>query len=182
MNKYVWCYIFCCELSNLLINLYNAGWMLEMAKKSTLRNARGQFYSASALSTLDRLVLDLLLSLNSIYNYIAAEMHNHIYTYLIVLSVCLMFQKERKAYEVVVHDGKLIYKQSGILVNSKEGSKSIFVLSTTRALYVGPKKKGQFQHSSFLSGGATTAAGRLVAHDGVLEVLTHPMPRKYIPH
>lgn len=93
-----------------------------------------------------------------------------------------MFQKERKAYEVVVHDGKLIYKQSGILVNSKEGSKSIFVLSTTRALYVGPKKKGQFQHSSFLSGGATTAAGRLVAHDGVLEVLTHPMPRKYIPH
>lgn len=109
-------------------------------------------------------------------------MHNHIYTYLIVLSVCLMFQKERKAYEVVVHDGKLIYKQSGILVNSKEGSKSIFVLSTTRALYVGPKKKGQFQHSSFLSGGATTAAGRLVAHDGVLEVLTHPMPLKYIPH
>ncbi|KAL6226711.1 hypothetical protein ACLB2K_000672 [Fragaria x ananassa] len=79
--------------------------------------------------------------------------------------------KERKAYEVVVHDGKLIYKQSGILVDSKEGSKSIFVLSTTRALYVGPKKKGQFQHSSFLSGGATTAAGRLVAHDGVLEAI-----------
>ncbi|XP_050388202.1 IQ domain-containing protein IQM1 [Argentina anserina] len=79
--------------------------------------------------------------------------------------------KERKAYEVVLHDGKLIYKQSGNLVNSTDDSKSIFVLSTTRALYVGQKKKGQFQHSSFLSGGATTAAGRLVAHDGVLEAI-----------
>lgn len=70
-----------------------------------------------------------------------------------------------------MEDGKLIYKQNGTLVNSTEGSKSIFVLSTTRALYVGQKKKGKFQHSSFLSGGATTAAGRLVAHDGILEVL-----------
>lgn len=57
-----------------------------------------------------------------------------------------------------------------MLVNTDEGSKWIFVLSTWRALYVGQKKKGVFQHSSFLSGGATTAAGRLVAHDGVLEV------------
>ena len=90
-----------------------------------------------------------------------------------------MFQKKRKAYEVVVHDGKLIYKQSGIPVNSDEGAKSIFVLSTTRALYVGKKKKGQFQHSSFLSGGATTAAGRLVAHNGILEVLNYPIPLNY---
>lgn len=52
-----------------------------------------------------------------------------------------------------------------------EGSKWIFVLSTSRNLYVGKKKKGEFQHSSFLSGGATMAAGRLVAHSGVLEVL-----------
>lgn len=51
-----------------------------------------------------------------------------------------------------------------------EGSKWIFVLSTSRALYVGQKKKGTFQHSSFLAGGATTAAGRLVAHAGILEV------------
>jgi hypothetical protein len=33
------------------------------------------------------------------------------------------------------------------------------------------KKKGSFQHSSFLSGAATTAAGRLVAKEGVLEVI-----------
>ena len=79
-------------------------------------------------------------------------------------------QKEREAYEVVVEDGKLKYRQSGMIVNTSEGSKWIFVLSTTRALYVGQKKKGAFQHSSFLAGGATTAAGRLVARDGVLEV------------
>lgn len=71
---------------------------------------------------------------------------------------------------MIIEDGKLVYRQSGILVNATEGSKWIFVLSTTRSLYVGQKKKGRFQHSSFLAGGAATAAGRLVAHDGILEV------------
>lgn len=66
--------------------------------------------------------------------------------------------------------GRLMYKKSGTYVQTEEGSKWIFVLSTSRCLYVGQKKKGLFQHSSFLAGGATTAAGRLVAHDGVLEV------------
>ncbi|XP_062091060.1 IQ domain-containing protein IQM1-like [Humulus lupulus] len=79
--------------------------------------------------------------------------------------------KEREGYEVIVEYGKLVYRQSGSPVNTVEGSKWIFVLSTTRSLYVGQKKKGTFQHSSFLSGGATTAAGRLVAHDGVLEAI-----------
>nr|DAD44384.1 TPA_asm: hypothetical protein HUJ06_002614 [Nelumbo nucifera] len=79
--------------------------------------------------------------------------------------------KEREAYEVIVDSGKLVYKQNGTLVDTIEGSKWIFVLSTSRALYVGQKKKGVFQHSSFLAGGATTAAGRLVAHNGVLEAI-----------
>lgn len=79
--------------------------------------------------------------------------------------------KEREAYEVFVEKGKLVYKQSGLFVQSTEGSKMIFVLSTSRTLYVGQKKKGRFQHSSFLAGGATTAAGRLVAHEGVLEAI-----------
>lgn len=73
---------------------------------------------------------------------------------------------------MIVVTGKLVYRQSGMPLNTDEDSKWIFVLSTSRALYVGQKKKGVFQHSSFLSGGATTAAGRLVAHDGVLEVPT----------
>ena len=82
----------------------------------------------------------------------------------------LRLQNERGEYEVVVESGKLVYKQTGMLLNTAEGTKWIFVLSTSRSLYVGKKKKGVFQHSSFLSGGATTAAGRLIAHDGVLEV------------
>ncbi|CAI9100619.1 OLC1v1037754C4 [Oldenlandia corymbosa var. corymbosa] len=79
--------------------------------------------------------------------------------------------KERQSYEVIIENGKLVYRESGIYVNSTEGSKWIFVLSTSRTLYVGQKKKGKFQHSSFLAGGAITAAGRLVAHDGVLEAI-----------
>lgn len=46
-------------------------------------------------------------------------------------------QKERQAYEVILEDGKLVYKQSGAFVDTTEGSKWIFVLSTMRALYVG---------------------------------------------
>lgn len=88
--------------------------------------------------------------------------------------------KEREAYEVIVENGKLVYRQTGVLLNTTEGCKWIFVLSTSRALYVGQKRKGVFQHSSFLSGGATTAAGRLVAHDGVLEAIW-PYSGHYLP-
>ncbi|EEF46088.1 IQ domain-containing protein IQM1 [Ricinus communis] len=88
--------------------------------------------------------------------------------------------KERDTYEVIVVDGKLAYRQAETLINTTEGSKWIFVLSTSKALYVGQKKKGAFQHSSFLSGGATIAAGRLVAHDGVVEAIW-PYSGHYLP-
>ncbi|XP_010908684.1 IQ domain-containing protein IQM1 [Elaeis guineensis] len=87
---------------------------------------------------------------------------------------------ERESYEVIVEDGKLVYKQSQEFVNTTEGSKWIFVLSTSRALYVGQKKKGTFQHSSFLSGAATTAAGRLVAKEGDLKAIW-PYSGHYLP-
>ncbi|GER41242.1 calmodulin-binding family protein [Striga asiatica] len=82
---------------------------------------------------------------------------------------------ERKAYEIIMKDGKLIYKQTGELLETttEEGKacKWIFVLSTSKILYVGKKKKGSFQHSSFLAGGATLAAGRIVAEKGVLKAV-----------
>ncbi|PON98089.1 calmodulin-binding family protein [Trema orientale] len=81
---------------------------------------------------------------------------------------------ERMAYEVVLVDGKFFYKQSGELLHTtSEGkdAKWIFVLSTSKILYVGKKKKGTFQHSSFLAGGATTAAGRLVVENGILKAV-----------
>ncbi|ONK80958.1 uncharacterized protein A4U43_C01F23710 [Asparagus officinalis] len=87
---------------------------------------------------------------------------------------------EREAYEVVVKEGKLVYKQSGEFVNTAEGSKWIFVLSTLRALYVGKKKKGKFQHSSFLSGGAISSAGRLVVKHGILKFVW-PYSGHYLP-
>ncbi|WOL17567.1 IQ domain-containing protein IQM1-like [Canna indica] len=82
--------------------------------------------------------------------------------------------KERDAYEVIIEDGKFIYKQGKQILDTSDGPKDakwIFVLSTSRKLYVGQKKKGTFQHSSFLAGGATSAAGRLVVEDGVLKAV-----------
>ena len=87
---------------------------------------------------------------------------------------CLTLQTEREAYEVVVEDGKFAYKQSGKVLDTRGGPKEakwIFVLSTSKTLYVGMKSKGTFQHSSFLAGGATLSAGRLVVEDGVLKVV-----------
>ncbi len=78
---------------------------------------------------------------------------------------------ERLSYEVVVEDGKFFFKQSGEILHTTDDAKWIFVLSTSKSLYVGKKKKGTFQHSSFLAGGATSAAGRLVIENGILKVL-----------
>lgn len=82
---------------------------------------------------------------------------------------------ERKTYEVVVENGKLLFLQTGELLDTTGGLKDdkwIFVLSTSKTLYVGKKKKGTFQHSSFLAGGATMSAGRLVVENGILKVYT----------
>ncbi|XP_071742395.1 IQ domain-containing protein IQM1-like [Rutidosis leptorrhynchoides] len=87
---------------------------------------------------------------------------------------------ERESYEVIVEKGKLVYRQSGSLLETVEGTKWIFVLDTLKKLYVGQKRKGLFQHSSFLAGGATTAAGRLVAHGGILEAIW-PYSGHYLP-
>ncbi|XWS55976.1 hypothetical protein CRYUN_Cryun09bG0046700 [Craigia yunnanensis] len=43
---------------------------------------------------------------------------------------------------------------------------------TSKKLYAGDKKKGMFHHSSFLAGGATLAAGRLVAELGMLKSIS----------
>ncbi|KAH8522995.1 hypothetical protein H0E87_003598 [Populus deltoides] len=78
---------------------------------------------------------------------------------------------ERKAYEVVMEQGKLLYKMTGELIHTTEDAKSIFVLDTSKTLYVGKKKKGTFQHSSFLAGGVTAAAGRLIVETGILKAV-----------
>ncbi|KAE9590108.1 hypothetical protein Lalb_Chr21g0316141 [Lupinus albus] len=87
---------------------------------------------------------------------------------------------ERKAYEVVIENERLFYKHTGIPVHTTEDAKWIFVLSTSKTFYVGQKNKGTFQHSSFLSGGATLSAGRLVAEDGYLKAVW-PHSGHYLP-
>lgn len=91
-------------------------------------------------------------------------------------------QIERKVYEVKVENGKFTYRSSGELLDTTGGPKDakwIFVLSTSKNLYVGLKKKGTFQHSSFLAGGATLAAGRLVVEQGILKVRIRTIPIFY---
>ncbi|XVE96200.1 hypothetical protein REPUB_Repub02eG0201100 [Reevesia pubescens] len=90
---------------------------------------------------------------------------------------------EREAFEVVIRNGKIVYKQSGELLDTTGGPKDvkwIFVLSAYKTLYVGQKSKGTFQHSSFLAGGATLSAGRLVVEDGVLKAVW-PHSGHYLP-
>ncbi|KZV37905.1 Calmodulin-binding family protein [Dorcoceras hygrometricum] len=90
---------------------------------------------------------------------------------------------ERRAYEVIISNGKLMYKECGKVLDTREGPedvKWIFVLSVSKILYVGQKNKGTFQHSSFLAGGATLSAGRLVVEDGVLKAVW-PHSGHYLP-
>ncbi|KAJ4824842.1 IQ domain-containing protein iqm6 [Turnera subulata] len=90
---------------------------------------------------------------------------------------------ERVAYEVVVREGKFFYKNGGGLLDTREGPKDIkwiFVLSTSKTLYVGKKNKGTFQHSSFLAGGATLSAGRLVVEEGIIKAVW-PHSGHYLP-
>ncbi|CAA2992499.1 Hypothetical predicted protein [Olea europaea subsp. europaea] len=82
---------------------------------------------------------------------------------------------ERKAYEVIVEEGMLVYKQSREILDTTgepQGVKWIFVLSTSKAFFIGPKRKGVFHHSSFLAGGATSAAGRIVVEKGVIKAVS----------
>ncbi|KAK2978880.1 hypothetical protein RJ640_030929 [Escallonia rubra] len=83
--------------------------------------------------------------------------------------------QERENYEYVVLDGKIIHKQTGNLLDTEKGlpsAKWIFVMSTSKRLYVGEKKKGVFHHSSFLAGGVTVAAGRLLVENGTLKTIS----------
>jgi hypothetical protein len=79
--------------------------------------------------------------------------------------------QEREHYEYIVEEGKIVHKQSGEFLDTTKG-KWIFVMSTSKRLYSGVKQKGVFHHSSFLAGGATLAAGRLVVEDGTLTAIS----------
>ncbi|KAI8560143.1 hypothetical protein RHMOL_Rhmol04G0233000 [Rhododendron molle] len=91
--------------------------------------------------------------------------------------------QEREQYQYLVAEGKIVHKESGNSLDTSKGlpgAKWIFVLSTTKKLYAGQKKRGVFHHSSFLAGGATLAAGRLEAEEGILKSIS-PYSGHYRP-
>ncbi|KAF2320064.1 hypothetical protein GH714_022851 [Hevea brasiliensis] len=91
--------------------------------------------------------------------------------------------QEREHYEYIVVEGKIIHKQTGNLLDTSNGSKGtkwIFVMSTSKRLYAGEKKKGIFHHSSFLAGAAALAAGRLTVENGILKSIS-PCMGQYQP-
>ncbi|KAM3288273.1 IQ domain-containing protein IQM3 isoform X1 [Capsicum chacoense] len=90
-------------------------------------------------------------------------------------SIKYLGPQQREHYEYVVAEGKILHNQTGNhldTTNGLPGAKWIFVMSTSKRLYAGEKKKGIFHHSSFLAGGATLAAGRLVVKDGMLKSIS----------
>ncbi|KAK3228466.1 hypothetical protein Dsin_000347 [Dipteronia sinensis] len=81
-------------------------------------------------------------------------------------------KQEREQYQYIIVDGIMVHKQTGNLLNTNcepQGSTWIFVISASKELYAGEKRKGSFHHSSFLAGGTIFAAGRLVAENGKLK-------------
>ncbi|EMS66281.1 hypothetical protein TRIUR3_31639 [Triticum urartu] len=89
-----------------------------------------------------------------------------------VRPVCAPDPQEREYYEYIIKEGKIVHKISGEPLDTSQGSKGtkwIFVMSTAKKLYAGQKERGVFQHSSFLAGGATIAAGRFTAENGVIK-------------
>ncbi|XP_011041401.1 PREDICTED: uncharacterized protein LOC105137370 [Populus euphratica] len=93
-------------------------------------------------------------------------------------SIKYLGPKEREQYECMIIEGKFFHKQSRNLVDTK--GKWIFVLSPTKRLYAGQKKRGKFHHSSFLAGGATIAAGTVIIENGNLKFIS-PMSGHYRP-
>ncbi|GAQ86241.1 calmodulin-binding protein-like protein [Klebsormidium nitens] len=78
---------------------------------------------------------------------------------------------ERMAYEVEVVHGKLLNRLSQEPIHTDKDKKWIFVMDAHGKLYISAKQKGRFQHSSFLSGAATKAAGRLQCDHGTLKLM-----------
>lgn len=64
----------------------------------------------------------------------------------------------------------------------RNANKWIYVTSTDKKqLYIAPKKKGEFQHSSFLSGGSVGSAGAVMVNHGRVVKLA-PMSGHYRPN
>lgn len=88
--------------------------------------------------------------------------------------------EERKQYALTVgEDGLLRTAQNQLFdtaasETATETGKSIFVMDEMGNIYASPhQERGQFHHSSFLSGAPVAAAGELVAEQGVVKQVSN---------
>lgn len=78
---------------------------------------------------------------------------------------------ERKRYATTVNNTRhLTYTETGEHIHTCAGT-WIFVLDTHGTLFVGPKQRGFFHHSSFLAGGPALAAGRITVEHGIVRTI-----------
>merc|ERR1712061_111504 len=83
-------------------------------------------------------------------------------------------KSERRCFAVSTRgDGLLRWSLTGGLVGPPpEGERQIFVITIEKQMYIGPKVKGFFHHSSFNAGRACIGAGYVVVKFGKLEEIS----------
>ncbi|TKC87986.1 hypothetical protein FAZ69_17165 [Trinickia terrae] len=94
--------------------------------------------------------------------------------------VAFLDGEQRKAYELKMENGRLIgsdgrpFDTRGATTTFLETQgTAIFAMDAAGRLYAASERvAGQFQHSSFLAGGAVAAAGEIEVHDGVVKFLS----------
>lgn len=76
--------------------------------------------------------------------------------------------KDRSKFEVEVVDGKFRFKESGDLVdtlieveNNDEVGKFIYIVTTDEKIFMAPKIRGKFHHTSLSNGRPVIGAGNL---------------------
>lgn len=94
--------------------------------------------------------------------------------------------RARRRLQVVVDrcTGRLLWRSSRRPVSANDGRRWIFVIDKYANMYVHPKQKARFHHSSFVSGQPVLAAGRLQSTNGHLTAVSAhsghyqtPLPR-----
>lgn len=94
--------------------------------------------------------------------------------------------RARRQMQVVVDQssGRLLWRLSKRPVCTNDGRRWIFVIDQLGKMYVNPKQKAKFHHSSFVSGKPVLAAGRLQSVNGLITAVSAhsghyqtPMPR-----
>lgn len=88
-----------------------------------------------------------------------------------VSKVIYLDENQRKSYELKCIDNKISTGLENPL-NTLDKNPHIFVVSPDNKIYIDVYKRGEMNHSSFLSGGAVKSAGELTIQNGVVKKIT----------